>query len=616
MNLIQIQDRLKDLPTQAIMGYANGENPQVPPYLALGELNRRKQMEKQPAQAPQGTVKDNIEQQVGLLSLQKLRQGQMAQQSAMQGAQAPTIPEGSPEPTEQPEEEMAMAAGGITRLPAGDMSFASGGIIAFAEGDLVNDPASGRELDNAKIAVEQAQSKLRRYGPVERNRDPGGYQAAQEAIAGATAALRQAEANYARDMSAAGVDRAAMNIKDVGALRQTMPPVVQQARPQPVMDPNNQSAAETARLLRQNAGIGSIAPAPAPSATPAAPSAPPMAQMPQAPAAPAPVSAAMQLLNSEMSASTRPTPLTEFVPPKQTPIGEEYLRYVAEREGKSKQDDERFKQREADRAKRDFFQALIDSGEASRGQKGIGAVFGGFGRSAGRAATEADERQIAYEKVQQERQDNNAKLKFEIANLRRAEERGDAKSIYDSKVKIFEYQQKDRELAVQAAGQTARIESAERISDKEISSRERTANLDRQARASVAGMPSAEQRMAEKVIGSYLEKNPGKSYFEGFQAYRNAQTGSGERQDLNELKTLQKVYSDSVANPMTPAAQKAKDAALLEAVNAKISQMAGIGSIAGGKTMSMADVKATAASSGKTEQQVIEAAKSRGYTIQ
>jgi len=613
MNLIQIQDRLKDLPTQAIMGYANGENPQVPPYLALGELNRRKQMEKQPAQAPQGTVKDNIEQQVGLLSLQKLRQGQMAQQSAMQGAQAPTIPEGSPEPTEQPEEEMAMAAGGITRLPAGDMSFASGGIIAFAEGDLV--------IDEAARAAESAKQRLRQYGTLERRKDPEGYAAAQQADAQAQAAFQVAKQQYERQMAEAGVDKAAFNRGDVGALKAQMglgatAPAAQQVGAQPAANVSNQSAAETARLLRQNAGIGSIAPAPAPSATPAAPSAPPMAQMPQAPAAPAPVSAAMQLLNSEMSASTRPTPLTEFVPPKQTPIGEEYLRYVAEREGKSKQDDERFKQREADRAKRDFFQALIDSGEASRGQKGIGAVFGGFGRSAGRAATEADERQIAYEKVQQERQDNNAKLKFEIANLRRAEERGDAKSIYDSKVKIFEYQQKDRELAVQAAGQTARIESAERISDKEIGSRERTAALDRQARASVAGMPSAEQRMAEKVIGSYLEKNPGKSYFEGFQAYRNAQTGSGERQDLNELKTLQKVYSDSVANPMTPAAQKAKDAALLEAVNAKISQMAGIGSIAGGKTMSMADVKTTAASSGKTEQQVIEAAKARGYTIQ
>jgi hypothetical protein len=578
MNLIQIQDRLKDLPTQAIMGYANGQNPQVPPYLALGELNRRKQMEKQPAQSPQGTVKENIEQQVGLLSLQKLRQGQMAQQSAAQGAQAPTIPEGSPEPTEQPQEEMAMAAGGITRLPAGNMDFASGGIIAFAEGDLV--------IDEAARAAQSAKQALRQYGTLERRRDPEGYAAAQQADAAAQAAYQAAKQQYEQQMAEAGVDKAAFNRGDVGALKAQMglgaapaPVSAQQPRVQPTFSPNDQSAAETARLGR--AGIASIAPAPSapPSAMPGgAPSAPPMAQMP--PAAPAPASAAMQLLNDEMKASTRPSPLPEYAPPKQTPLGEEYLKYVAEREGKSKQDDERFKERESSRAKRDFFQALIDSGEASRGQKGIGAVFGGFGKSYGKAATEADERQAAYEKVQQERQDNNAKLKFEIANLRRAEERGDSKSIYDSKVKIFEYQQKDRELAVQAAGQTARIESAERISNAEIGSRERTATLDRQARASVAAMPSAEQRMAEKVISSYLDKNPSKSYFEGFQAYRNAQTGSGERQDLNELKALQKVYSDSVKDLTAPAAQRAKDAALLQDVNAKISQMAGLGSIA------------------------------------
>ena len=39
MNLIQIQEHLKDMPTQAIMAYANGQNPQVPPYMALGEMN-------------------------------------------------------------------------------------------------------------------------------------------------------------------------------------------------------------------------------------------------------------------------------------------------------------------------------------------------------------------------------------------------------------------------------------------------------------------------------------------------------------------------------------------------------------------------------------------------
>lgn len=573
MNLIQIQDRLKDLPTQTIMGYADGGNPQVPPYLALGELNRRKQMEKQPAQAPQGTVKDNIEQQVGLLSLQKLRQGQMAQQSAMQGAQAPTIPEGSPEPTEQPEEEMAMAAGGITRLPTSNMEFASGGIIAFAEGDVVVDEFSAANPEFYNQQLEQNRLKNEEIQRIKNQKE------LIEKIKFLETAAPELAERLKRERAS--------------ELPQAAPVAPTKVIEKPV-DKSTQGVAS----LNKNvpAVVSNVAPS--------------------APPAPAPVSAAMQLLNSEMSASTKPTPMTEFAPPKQTPIGEDYLKYMSEREGKNKQDDERFKERESSRAKRDFFQALIDSGEASRGQKGIGAVFGGFGRSYGKAATESDERQAAYEKVQQERQDNNAKLKFEIANLRRAEERGDAKSVYDSKAKIFEYQQKDRELAIQAAGQTVRIESAERISDKEIGSRERTATLDRQARASVAGMPSAEQRMAEKVISSYLEKNPGKSYFDGFQAYRNAQTGSGERQDLNELKALQKVYGDSVKDLTAPKEQRERDAVLLQGVNAKISQMAGIGSIAGGKTMSMADVKATAASSGKTEQQVIEAAKARGYTIQ
>ena len=57
MNLIQIQEHLKDLPTQAIMAYANGQNPQVPPYMALGEMNSRKSMAQRAAHAPASSVK-------------------------------------------------------------------------------------------------------------------------------------------------------------------------------------------------------------------------------------------------------------------------------------------------------------------------------------------------------------------------------------------------------------------------------------------------------------------------------------------------------------------------------------------------------------------------------
>jgi hypothetical protein len=134
MNLIQVQDRLKDMPTQAIMSYANGSNPDVPPYLALGELNRRKQMEQKHAEAPQGTVKDQIEQSVKLAQAQKAAQaqGQQKMTDAMGSQQSP-VPGGTPQPQEQPES-------GIAQLPTGPMNFRDGGIVSFA--DNPNQPAS------------------------------------------------------------------------------------------------------------------------------------------------------------------------------------------------------------------------------------------------------------------------------------------------------------------------------------------------------------------------------------------------------------------------------------------------------------------------------------------
>ena len=404
MNLIQIQDRLKDLPMQAIMGYANGDNPQVPPYLALGELNRRKQMEQKAAKSPQGTVKENIEQQVGLLSLQKLRQGQMAQQSAMQGAQAPTIPENTPEPTEQPQEEMAMAAGGLTRLPVQSMNFGSGGIIAFANGG----PSVNPEDRVASIPFDPA------------------------------TATRRADFE----------------------------------------------------------------------------------------AAPQETTPARRFLEAQMGNQDRSNIPEEFAPSKQSPIGQEYLKYLEERQGRFKEDEQKFKEKEASRAKRDFFQSLIESGEASRGQKGIGALFGGFGRSAGKFANEADERQSAFDKVRQERGDTDAKLKYEIDNLRRAEARGDAKTVYESKVKIAELTQAKDQMRLTAGQKLAGLESAEGISALDITSREKIADLDRKSRAAISRMPGAEQQLIEKAIASYREKNPGTSFYDAYQAIKTIPTNA------------------------------------------------------------------------------------------
>ena len=114
LNLVQLQERLRDVPMQALMQYANGANPQIPPFLALGELNRRKKMQEsaaaEQAQEMEGapTVKQQIEQASGLMALQGSRQRQAAQQQAGIQANAPMAA-----PNTTPSEPAQLAGGGF-----------------------------------------------------------------------------------------------------------------------------------------------------------------------------------------------------------------------------------------------------------------------------------------------------------------------------------------------------------------------------------------------------------------------------------------------------------------------------------------------------------------------
>jgi len=164
MNLIEIQENLKDLPTQAIMAYANGQNPEVPPYMALGELNRRKSMEQRAAQPPTQSVKDQLEGEMGGLPSvmpPPVSQGMPPQGMPPQGMPPgmppgrPSMPQGMPQAAPQmarppmqaapqaaqpaPQPVLRMAAGGLTNIPMNRdiFKYAPGGIVAFAEGELV-----------------------------------------------------------------------------------------------------------------------------------------------------------------------------------------------------------------------------------------------------------------------------------------------------------------------------------------------------------------------------------------------------------------------------------------------------------------------------------------------
>lgn len=177
MNLVQINERLKEMPLQAVQQYANGMNPEIPPYLALGELQRRETMHKQAATAqgaangPQPSVKEQIEQKAGLMALQQ-QQARQAQQQMMQPRPGP-VPENVPQPPEQPQE-VAMASGGIARLPVrlGMFDFASGGIVAFdgeTNGSYVDRFGSEKKLSKEELAKLEEELRMRKLGEAVRS---------------------------------------------------------------------------------------------------------------------------------------------------------------------------------------------------------------------------------------------------------------------------------------------------------------------------------------------------------------------------------------------------------------------------------------------------------------
>jgi len=104
MNIIKLQDELRGVPDNALIGYVQNPTGNVPSYLALSELQRRKDMREkyQAQQAPQSSVADDLEQQA-------------APQPQAQGVASLPVPETMYQ----------------------DQNFASGGIVSFDDGGPV-----------------------------------------------------------------------------------------------------------------------------------------------------------------------------------------------------------------------------------------------------------------------------------------------------------------------------------------------------------------------------------------------------------------------------------------------------------------------------------------------
>jgi len=112
MNIIKLQDMLRGVPDDALIGYVQNPQGEVPSYLALSELQRRKdtRAKYQQQQAPESSVAEDL--------------GQEAQPQGIAAI---------------PPQQASIADQGVAGLPVPDdmyqdQNFAGGGIVAFEDG--------------------------------------------------------------------------------------------------------------------------------------------------------------------------------------------------------------------------------------------------------------------------------------------------------------------------------------------------------------------------------------------------------------------------------------------------------------------------------------------------
>lgn len=268
MNLVKIQEDIKGVPLQALQQYVNGSNPEIPPYIAAAELQRRESTMKRAsmgqgsAQGPQPSVKEQLEQRMGIGSLQAQQQQQAMSQMTQQAAQRPMpVPEGTPQAEPQPQAPVMMARGGVAALPVrADMfTYADGGVIGFQEGGTplnMNQQAYRQMEQKGSIYDEDfGQPRARRQQTAQERRKAQ----LEQRLAQAEDALAQGDVN---PTTAQVLERQIREIRTELSLL-------------------GSGAEQSDAKLYRDRGIASLAASPMP--PPAAPAPPPTPAAPQAP---------------------------------------------------------------------------------------------------------------------------------------------------------------------------------------------------------------------------------------------------------------------------------------------------------------------------------------------
>ena len=172
MNIIQIQDRLKGLPEDALVNYVKNPMGEVPIYLALGEMQRRKDMKARfdASKPEEPSVAEKLVAETGIAA--------MAPQGMMPQGQGVGTPSSAPQIDPR-----QMAASGIAANPVNNVGkYAEGGIVGYKFGDIVKKAKDSEGLKKlkefilgrkGKDAVKGKADYKSGVGPLKENYIPG-----------------------------------------------------------------------------------------------------------------------------------------------------------------------------------------------------------------------------------------------------------------------------------------------------------------------------------------------------------------------------------------------------------------------------------------------------------
>ena len=545
INLFKVQEQLKDMPQQAIMAYANGSNPDmVPPYIALGEMERRTRAAKnaQTGEAPQGTVKDNLENQIkqtaGIASLGNMRQQQMGQAQAQQAMSTPgAVPGGVPQPQPQGEPPVMMARGGLASVPISSRmtSYKDGGIVGYAGGGEVTeaeleaarkpyvgyapvmsaqkplDPefdeeglprgrderakilAANQQIAQKKLAMQRAasqpsQQQLERMEQFYKPRTPQG-------AVTPSGPMQSGEPVGKFDLSGdrlAGALAGVQNIKDPAERARAMQALQSQVAKAGIPMPTPQPMPQGALQMASQAG-----PMPAAQGAPQ----PGIAGLPQA------GGSAMDMFREDRAANDaliKRMNTPQAVSPEQQalidrPVEQEYMTRLRELDAKRATADTQSRDDIQARRRMDLWQSLIAGGEGSRG-RGLGGLMAGIGQSLGQSSAARMGEEAALRTGALDRQGLLEKAQYEMDGLQRAKAAGDRDRVQKHTLELQKLESQLRERQTATSGTLAGQEMAA-TSREEVAAAKRDADSTRAELLAIqraaSGDAARQMKMAE-----------------------------------------------------------------------------------------------------------------------